>query len=197
MSEKRAPSAGAKTDLRIRRTRGAIREAFVALMQEKEYAAITVTDISEMAGINRKTFYAHYEAKEQLLSQLIDEMFSDLLGTLMYKKTTAQDLSVDLTAFFEKIDSYREAIDALITSQTSVFAFSIADDVIRRGLDDVQMPQSLTTPIQQEIYASRIKNFFFTGLDWRMEQTELTPAEAAHVYENMMRICLASVFGYQ
>ena len=104
MSERKEQATGAKMDLRIRRTRSAIREAFVALMQNKEYAAITVTDISEMAGINRKTFYAHYETKEQLLSQLIDEVFSDLLGTLMYEKTTAQDLSGDLTAFFEKID---------------------------------------------------------------------------------------------
>ena len=196
MSERKEQATGAKMDLRIRRTRSAIREAFVALMQNKEYAAITVTDISEMAGINRKTFYAHYETKEQLLSQLIDEMFSDLLGTLMYEKTTAQDLSGDLTAFFEKIDRYREAIDALITPQTSAFAFSIADDVIRRKLKNVQMPLALTTPIHREIYASRVKNFFFTGLDWWMEQTELSPAQAAHIYESMMRTCLASVFGY-
>ena len=196
MSERKEQATGAKMDLRIRRTRSAIREAFVALMQEKEYTAITVTDISEMAGINRKTFYAHYETKEQLLSHLIDEMFSDLLGTLMYAKTPAKDLAADLTAFFEKIDGYREAIDALITPQTSVFAFSIVDDVIRRRLESVQMPQSLTTPIQQEIYVSRVKNFFFTGLDWWMEQTELAPAQAAHVYESMMRTCLASVLGY-
>ena len=102
MSERKEQATGAKMDLRIRRTRSAIREAFVALMQEKEYTAITVTDISEMAGINRKTFYAHYETKEQLLSHLIDEMFSDLLGTLMYEKTPAKNLAVDLTAFFEK-----------------------------------------------------------------------------------------------
>ena len=196
MSERKEQATGAKMDLRIRRTRSAIREAFVALMQEKEYTAITVTDISEMAGINRKTFYAHYETKEQLLSHLIDEMFSDLLGTLMYAKTPAKDLAADLTAFFEKIDGYRKAIDALITPQTSVFAFSIVDDVIRRRLESVQMPQSLTTPIQQEIYVSRVKNFFFTGLDWWMEQTELAPAQAAHVYESMMRTCLASVLGY-
>ena len=196
MSEKREPFTGAKMDLRIRRTRSAIRESFVALMQQKEYAAITVTDISEMADINRKTFYAHYETKEHLLSQLIDEMFSNLLGTLMYEKRTAQDLSADLTAFFEKIHGYRGAIDALITPQTSAFAFSIVDDVIRRGLENVQMPQALTTPIQREIYALRVKNFFFTALDWWMEQTELTPAQAARVYECMMRTCLASVFGY-
>ena len=197
MSERKEQPAGAKMDLRIRRTRSAIREAFVALMKEKDYAAITVTDISEMAGINRKTFYAHYETKEQLFSRLMEEMFSDLLGTLMYEKTAGQDLAVDLTAFFEKIDGYREAIDALITPQTSAFAFSIADDVIRRGLKIARMPQALTAPIHHEIYVSRITNSFFTGLDWRQEQPELTPAQAARVYESMMRTCLASVFGYQ
>ena len=67
MSERKEQATGAKMDLRIRRTRSAIREAFVALMQNKEYAAITVTDISERAGINRKTFYAHYDSVDDLL----------------------------------------------------------------------------------------------------------------------------------
>ena len=107
MSERRELPSREKMDLRIRRTRGAIREAFVALMKKKEYAAITVTDISEQADINRKTFYAHYETKEQLLAQLIEEMFCDLLDTLMYPKTGTcgdreADLKRDLTVFFQK-----------------------------------------------------------------------------------------------
>ena len=35
MSERKEQATGAKMDLRIRRTRSAIREAFVALMQNK------------------------------------------------------------------------------------------------------------------------------------------------------------------
>ena len=201
MSERREALAGAKQDLRIRRTLGAIRDAFVMLMQKKEYAAITVTDISEQAGINRKTFYAHYETKEQLLIQLTEQIFCDLLDTLMYPKdgqcSKAQaDLGRDLVAFFQRVNAYREAIDTLITPQTSQLAFAIADDVIRSRFGRIGVLKEIAGTIQQEIYVSRIKNFLFTGIDWWMEQKPCSPEEAASAYEGMMRMSLASVFGY-
>ncbi len=50
-----------QTDLRVLRTRKTIKEAFVELMEEKGFDAITVKDITTRAGINRGTFYAHYQ----------------------------------------------------------------------------------------------------------------------------------------
>lgn len=38
-----------------------INAAFVSLLQDKELRKITVTDICNIAGIERSTFYAHYE----------------------------------------------------------------------------------------------------------------------------------------
>ena len=38
-----------------------INAAFVSLLQGKELRDVTVTDICELAGIERSTFYAHYE----------------------------------------------------------------------------------------------------------------------------------------
>lgn len=201
MSERREMPAREKMDLRIRRTRGAIREAFVALMKKKEYAAITVTDISEQADINRKTFYAHYETKEQLLAQLIEEMFCDLMDTLMYPKTGTcgdreADLKRDLTVFFQKVNVYRERIDILITPQTSQLAFAIADDVIRSQLEIIGLPAEVPGLIHREIYVSRIKSFLLTSIDWWMEQDSYTPEEAAAAYGGMMRLSLSDVFGY-
>ncbi len=46
-------------DRRIARTKTAIREALVALIEEKGFDAILVSDIAERANINRGTFYLH------------------------------------------------------------------------------------------------------------------------------------------
>ena len=35
-------------------------EAFLALLEKKEFAYITVKEICEKAGVNRSTFYLHY-----------------------------------------------------------------------------------------------------------------------------------------
>ena len=53
-----------KTDLRIIKTKKAIKTAFLNLLKENKYHNITISAISETALINRKTFYAHYETKD-------------------------------------------------------------------------------------------------------------------------------------
>lgn len=62
--------AGAKVDLRILKTRKAIKEAFLTLIQTKGYERITVQDIADEAIINRNTFYLHYVDKPDLLEKL-------------------------------------------------------------------------------------------------------------------------------
>ena len=44
-------------------------EAFLALLEEKDFAYITVKEICERAGVNRSTFYLHYETVNDLLAE--------------------------------------------------------------------------------------------------------------------------------
>lgn len=60
-----------KTDLRVLRTKKLIFNAFVQLVEEKGYEAVTIQDIATEAMINRATFYAHFKDK----SALYDEIF--------------------------------------------------------------------------------------------------------------------------
>lgn len=66
------------TDLRIVRTKESIRDALVDLIEEKSFEAITVKDITNKAGINRGTFYAHYQDKCDLIVQYEDEIIHEL-----------------------------------------------------------------------------------------------------------------------
>lgn len=71
MSETKMPeSAAQKTDLRIQRTKDAIREAFKSLVMELPFEKITVKAIAERARINRNTFYLHYETVDDLLREI-------------------------------------------------------------------------------------------------------------------------------
>ena len=44
-------------------------EAFLELLEEKDFAYITVKEICEKAGVNRSTFYLHYETVNDLLAE--------------------------------------------------------------------------------------------------------------------------------
>lgn len=46
-------------------------EALILLLEKKEYSFITVKEICKKAGVNRSTFYLHYENMDDLLSESI------------------------------------------------------------------------------------------------------------------------------
>ena len=47
-------------------------EALILLLEKKEYSFITVKEVCEKAGVNRSTFYLHYETMNDLLSECIE-----------------------------------------------------------------------------------------------------------------------------
>ena len=57
-------------DLRVRKTKEAIRRTFEDMICEMDYEKITVKELTDRAMINRKTFYLHYETLDDLLEEL-------------------------------------------------------------------------------------------------------------------------------
>ncbi len=63
-------------DLRIQKTMAAIKESFEALICEKDYHEITVTELCARARINKKTFYHYYPTLDDLLDEMQMELSS-------------------------------------------------------------------------------------------------------------------------
>ncbi|CAK6481359.1 hypothetical protein BFRIPC_00021 (plasmid) [Peribacillus frigoritolerans] len=65
-------------DLRVIRTKNAIKNALVELIEEKGFEAITVKDITKIANINRGTFYTHYQDKFDLMAKCQEEITQEM-----------------------------------------------------------------------------------------------------------------------
>lgn len=70
------------TDHRVRVTQMMIRRAFLTLWKQRPIQDITIKALCEEAGINRGTFYAHYQDIYSLLEQLEREMIAELTKEL-------------------------------------------------------------------------------------------------------------------
>ena len=68
-----------KEDLRVIRTREAIRKAFEEMICEMDYEQISIKELTERARINRKTFYLHYNSLDDLLRELQNEMAKNFI----------------------------------------------------------------------------------------------------------------------
>ena len=68
-----------KEDPRITRTRESIRNSFKDMICRMDYEKITVKELTELAGINRKTFYLHYSSLDELLQEMQKKMVEDFI----------------------------------------------------------------------------------------------------------------------
>lgn len=65
-------------DKRVIRTRSKLAKALIELSCEEGYEAVTVQSIAERAGINYRTFYRHYDSKDDLLQAVLHSTMADL-----------------------------------------------------------------------------------------------------------------------
>ncbi len=60
-------------------TRRAIKETFLSLLEERPFSEITVKDIVEKCGINRNSFYYHYQDLPALMEEIVREDAGDII----------------------------------------------------------------------------------------------------------------------
>jgi AcrR family transcriptional regulator len=75
-------------DPRVKRTRQLLQRAFMELINEKSFSAISVQDITERATVNRVTFYAHFEDKYAILECCMREGFQQELAQQLADAST-------------------------------------------------------------------------------------------------------------
>ena len=55
-------------------------EALILLLEKKEIEYITIKEICERAGVNRSTFYLHYESIDDLLNETLEYIIHKLVN---------------------------------------------------------------------------------------------------------------------
>ena len=80
-------------------------EAFLKILEEKDFAYITVKEICAAAGVNRSTFYLHYETVSDLLAESGDYINRQFL----------EHMAMDTEAFSAKLKNCSLAELYLVT----------------------------------------------------------------------------------
>ena len=131
-----------KTDLRIRRTKKSIRDAFFELIDENGFDSVTVKDITDRALISRNTFYLHYEDKFDLLNKISNELMRKVYWRVSKDLIKIKDLdfTIDCTAALlisiqRVIDEDRDLYRLLLTDPGTVVFSEKIEKTIRTALD--------------------------------------------------------------
>lgn len=88
MNKKMQSDKLSKAESKYYNTACLMNEALILLLEKKDYSFITVKEICEKAGVNRSTFYLHYETMDDLLSESIE-----YVGNKLHKKYSEKVLN--------------------------------------------------------------------------------------------------------
>ncbi|MFC4772107.1 TetR/AcrR family transcriptional regulator [Enterococcus hermanniensis] len=103
-----------KIDLRVKRTRKMIVEAFVHLVEEKGYDDITIQEIADEAMINRATFYSHFKDKQDLYDSIFETAIDAFTAVLdpnqivQGNRLKVRQIEMVLKIIYERIQDNRK-----------------------------------------------------------------------------------------
>lgn len=111
---------GNKQDLRVFKTKRAIREAFLELRKTTDLEKIKVRDICRLAYINTTTFYNHYEDVLALSNTLEDEVLREAFDAIEGKDELFVNPSRFLAEAPKRMEEKNDVISVLFRGRQGV-----------------------------------------------------------------------------
>jgi AcrR family transcriptional regulator len=139
-----------KMDARVQRTRDALGDALIALMQEKPFETITVQDVLDRAHVSRSTFYTHYSDKDDLLMSDAEEFFEHL-SLVLSVRGDQSDRVFPAKEFFAHLADVQPFFKALVKSGKFQENMELARGHFARGIERrlAELPRGKSIPANE------------------------------------------------
>ena len=172
-----------KHDRRSQRTRHLVSAAFVQLLREKGYNAITVSDIIERANIGRSTFYSHYHDKEDLFVGELDRVIEILSHGLPDQDEMPFFPSLGL---FRHVGEEYQLYKALLWSPGIDLLIKHMQRSLSQRIEQALQKQEKRFAIPSPILANFIAGSFLTLLNWWLENKMIySPEEMDDIFKRL------------
>ena len=99
------------------KTKRAIKTAFARLLSEKDINDITISDIAELADINRKTFYNYYAGVYEIVDEIENDI-ADAFDQVLTESDFKDNLKTPLQAF--------EKLTAIVNTDMDFFGWLLS-----------------------------------------------------------------------
>ncbi len=116
-------------DRRVKRTKKALREAFLKLLETKTVDQITVTELTSLADVNRATFYFYYTDILDMLQQIQNEVYQLFVDALHEHGRSINSLESSI--------DYIELLLNICKENEAVVRFIIKNDINNRIYKEV------------------------------------------------------------
>ncbi|PYE52296.1 TetR/AcrR family transcriptional regulator [Paenibacillus barcinonensis] len=134
-----------RENIGVARTKNALKAALLSLLHEKELREITITQITSAAGYARGSFYFHYQYKEELLDELIDDTIRGFTTSFKepYERRRHEfnlmNISYPTVTIFEYIHKNASAFRLFFTRSNMGFQEKLAQAIQAIYIQDMEL----------------------------------------------------------
>ena len=165
-----------KQDPRTRRTRDALGNAIIQLIQQQPFDDITVQQILDLAHVSRTTFYTHFVDKHDLLLSDVEDFFHFISNHLTRSSAPARRLA-PVTELFTHVAEMRPLYQALFQSEKSPEVRALALGLFARSFAERLPAAGVTLPaLELQATTHALAGTLLSLLDWWLAQPTPTPA---------------------
>ncbi|QBD79569.1 TetR/AcrR family transcriptional regulator [Ktedonosporobacter rubrisoli] len=170
-------------NLRVRRTQKLLREALIALIEERGFDTLTVGEIAQRAMVSRAAFYRNYQDKYDLVERIFEEALDTLLNALgNFGPERPPQQWINL---FEHVAEYERLYRALLGRQGSPwFATKMRSSLSELVTRHASIPEKRPI-VERRVFVDGfvpmlLASLFVDAITWWLEQDRpYTPREMA------------------
>jgi len=169
-----------KIDSRVRRTRNALGDALIALIQERPFGSLTVQDVLDRAKVGRSTFYVHFRDKDDLFMSDVEE-FLELTAMALSRRNEKSDRVAPVKEFFAHLRDGQKLYQALVASGKIQDFMDLARGHFARGIEQRlrQISRAKAIPSgERKIMAYALASTFLSLITWWLDHGCKESAEA-------------------
>ena len=183
-----------KTDLRVLKTKQALRNSFIDLIREKTFESITVNELCDQAMVRRATFYKHYADKYDFVIDYIREQITQFHHELTeyHPDTTPADYCTKMfLRFISFIEQERIPLKAIENHLFSIIASIITEEIYADVLNYLESYTKEQTPVPVD---TKILSSFYSGgivrlaTDWFMKPQTMSLDDYVAQFQKMAAI---------
>ncbi len=182
-------------DKRVIRTKKAIKAALFHIMEEKDISSITISELTQKANINRRTFYTHYRN----ITDILDEIEGDLVQSL-----TELMRNFDVNEYRTSTYNLFMGLNDLISGEFDYYFHLVRVDmrgmlvsrlknVIKETTDKLLAQICSRTDDISLISSFIVGGFFNSYLEWHNHPEKLTAEQAAELTSCMVAFSIERI----
>lgn len=156
--------------VKVSSTKNHILSAFISLAKQNSFAKVTVKQITETAGINRRTFYTHFDSIYDLVDFLKEQLIADckiaLQPLLEYHIRGNLSLADAIKQSVAYLDSYSDPILVISDIDPDFFPLQIKI-ILKDAIYDNNLIEASNKKLNiSETEIEYIVYFIITGIAW-------------------------------